>query len=180
MKTHTSSFVLFLLIFTSGTFPNKTDFSGKLNMKIKGESYTFDAMKRSDSRLSFQDKGIAVYIVNPKGEGTIAEITILSNSIYDMKSHRYELGTKKQKPKTMMDIYNKDSSKNKDILNFKFRRIDQMDQEEYFELSKGTVNLDYDDEAGYFKISFVGEDKNGISISGLLELDNPYVIDRRD
>lgn len=180
MKNYIKYLACLMIIFGSAATQKNTDFSGKLLLKIDGETHVYEKMSRTDSRLSFQDKGIAIYIVNSQGEGTIAQITLLSNKIYDSKSHSYELGGKENKPKTMMDIYNKDSSKKKNILNFKFRRIDKMEKEEYLELSKGTVKLEYDDQSGYVKLDFEGEDKNGISLSGFLELKNPYLMDRRN
>jgi len=179
MKNFIPSFVIMLLLLSSATIQKRADFSGKLVLKIAGETFTYDAMTRSGSRLSFQDKGIAVYIVNPDGEGTIAQITLLSTEIYNSPSHTYELGNEEQ-PKTMLDIYNKDPNKNKDILSFKFRRIDKMGTEEYIKLKKGSVKLNYDDKAGNITLNFDGEDKNGTSLSGSLELRDAYLMDRRD
>ncbi|SMG52446.1 hypothetical protein SAMN05661096_03926 [Marivirga sericea] len=172
--------IICLLIISSGSGPKKVGFSGELLLEIDDKKYTYDAMTRSGSRLSFQKKGVSIYIVNPEGKGTIAQITLLSTKIYESKSHTYELGAEDAQPQSIQDLYNKDASKKKDILSFKFRRIDKMEEEEYIRLSKGTVDLEYDDEAPYLKITFQGQDKNGTSLSGSLELDDPYVIDRRD
>ncbi|WKV13031.1 hypothetical protein [Marivirga harenae] len=180
MKNKSIYIIFILILFGSAASQKKADFSGKLLLEIAGESYLYDDMTRTDSRLSFQEKGIVVYIVNPTGDGTIAEITILSTKIYNSKIHNFDLGAKKEKPKTMLDIYKSESGKDNDVLNFKFRRIDKMQAEEYIVLKTGKVNLEYADDPSYFKMSFNGKDRDGTLLSGSLELHNPYLMDSRD
>jgi rubrerythrin len=77
----------------SSTEQKSSDFSGKLKLVIAGETFEYDSMTKSNSRLSFQDKGIAVYIENPNGEGTIAKVVILSPDIYKSTTHNYWEGS---------------------------------------------------------------------------------------
>jgi len=162
-----------------------SDFIGKLELTIDGESYEFSDMTRTDSRVSFQDNAIAVYVANPKGEGTIAQITILSPKIYESNSHIYvnesnrwlEKGDTREPPK-----------RTEQNLRFKFRKIDKMDSEEYLMLDQGTVQFKYNDEEPIFEMTFEGKDTPSahnreedkeIQFSGKLTLKGAYLMDSR-
>lgn len=165
-----------------------TEFSGELKLVVAGETFEYDSMTKSDSRLSFQDKGIAVYIENPNGKGTIAKVVIQSPDIYKSTKHNFwEGSTPREKGMSEAEYQKKKEANRKNILSLKFRRIDNMDEEEYISLDQGSVSLEYDDEAGNFKLTFEGEDKpsynsNGetIAFSGTLELKGAYLMDSRD
>ena len=164
---------------------NSADFSGYLELTIDGETYKFDELTRSGSRVSFQDEAIAVYVENPNGEGTIAQVTLLSPEIYEGTSHKYvkEAGGWKE----IKDGSVGDTRQN---LSFKFRRIDNMNEENYINLDLGTVEMQYDEKKANFELIFEGEDRPSsfnkekdeklVKFSGKLVLNGAYLMDSRD
>lgn len=180
MKNFSTEIAFILLILIMSSFIIQKDFAGKIMLTVNGSSNTFSDLTHSDSRVSLQDKGISIYILNPKGEGTLVEITMLSNKIYESNSHTFEIGAQPKRAQTIMDIYNKPSEERNETLRFKFRRIDDLEKENYISVHKGKAEVEYDDTSGNISISFNGEDKNGTTLSGSLSLKNPYLIDRRD
>lgn len=167
------------------------DFSGELNLVIDGETFEYKEMTKSGSRLSFQDKGISVYVENTGGEGTIATVTILSPDIYSSNSHTYTEGpVTREEGMSQEDYETKRAESRKTNIRLKFRRIDQMEVDNYIELDKGVVNLEYDDENADFILSFEGEDRPSsfnkeedektIKFSGSLKLKGAYLMDSRD
>lgn len=171
---------------TKSNDTKSTDFVGRLELTMQGESYEFTDMTRVDSRVSFQEKAIAVYITNTNGEGTIAQITIMSPLIYNSTSHTYVNDSGRWLEGSQKNDPPKRTEQN---LQFKFRRIDNMDEENYINLDQGTANLEYDDEKPVFRLSFEGkdmpsayndEDNEEIAFSGKLILEGAYLMDSRD
>ncbi len=168
-----------------------TDFSGTLNLVIDDETFEYKAMTKSGSRLSFQDKGISVYVENTDGEGTIATVTILSPDIYNSNSHTYTKGPVTREEGMSQEDYDIERAERKKTnMRLKFRRIDNMEGENYIELDRGEVSLEYDDENADFILSFEGEDRPSgsnkkedektIKFSGSLKLNGAYLMDSRD
>lgn len=167
------------------------DFSGTLNLVIDGETFEYNAMTKRGSRLSFQDKGISVYVENSGGKGTIATVTVLSPDIYKSTSHTYNKGSVGRDEGMSQEEYDSERAERKrHNISLKVRRIDNMEVENYIDLDRGKVNLEYDDENADFILSFEGEDRPSsynkkedektIEFSGSLKLNGAYLMDSRD
>lgn len=164
---------------------SSSGFSGYMELTIDSDSFKYDNLTRTDSRVSFQDEAIAVYVKNPDGEGTIAQITLLSPEIYNSTTHTYT----NESGRWLEEGAKQEYERIRQNLNFKFRRIDNMEEENYLSLDRGTVDISYDDEQGNFKITFAGEDRPSayykedndlVKFSGTLVLEGAYLMDSRN
>lgn len=150
--------------------------SGRLEVTIEGKEYVYTDFKKNLSRLTFQDKGLAILI--DVSDSINISAALSARDFYEKDAYVFQVGQQ-----------NQTSEQNKNILatSFRFRHPGY----DRLSLDEGLITIEsYDIESGELKMTFEGIDKpssfspkgpsESVKFKGNLMLKGARSTDRRD